>query len=388
MMHIAYSHLPSIIHALQDAARAEKVFIGVNARIQQLTVTDLHFFDDSRKAENFVEFNLLQGKEILLLPLEATRYYLHEAAREKLREGIPEIKIELDVAEIYSIKEVMNLNVSEPEEFLNQNEYNMNQKNLDYLKDNLKYNGFGESLYEALEKNIKEGKPEFVLDFKTEMNGRPFDAKLNFRKSDSSEMYFFNSYDASVLRKDGQQLNQSFFINKGKGVTAKEAFNLLHGRSVYKEMVNKAGISYNAWLQMDLTNKEKPEMKIYHDNYGYNLKENLGRFPIKELDGGQKEQDLIKSLERGNTQSVTMNLDGKETKLFVEANPQFKTINVYDEKLKLLKHEELGIKVEPVQALVNGQSKGVAQKATTVQKKTTDLMPKKRVSKGVKNKLV
>ncbi len=127
----------------------------------------------------------------------------------------------------------------------------MNQQNLNYLKENLKYMGFGESLYPVLEKNIQQRFPEFVLKLHLDMNRKPFDVDLHFRKSDNSDMYFFNSYSASLQRSNGEKVEQTFYLNKGKGVTAKEAYNLLEGRAVYKELTTKAGESYKAWLQLD-----------------------------------------------------------------------------------------------------------------------------------------
>ena len=44
------------------------------------------------------------------------------------------------------------------------------------------------------------------------------------------------------------------------------------------------------------------------------------------VDAEQKEK-MMKSLEKGNMTSVTFNKDGKEDKMFIEANPQFKTLN-------------------------------------------------------------
>ena len=42
----------------------------------------------------------------------------------------------------------------------------MNEQNLKYLKDNIKYMGFGDNLNEALQNNMKEGRPEFQLVYK------------------------------------------------------------------------------------------------------------------------------------------------------------------------------------------------------------------------------
>ena len=220
----------------------------------------------------------------------------------------------------------------------------MNDKNFEYLKDNIKYMGFGEKQHDALEQHLKEGKESFQLKFTAEVNKKPFEAVLNFRKSDNSDMYFFNSYQASLERNNGEKLDQTFYLTKGKGVTAKEAYNLLEGRPVFKELSNKAGEPYKAWIQLDFENKDKHnnhEVKQYHENYGYDLKAALSKYPIVELNGADKEKSLLQSLQKGNIQSVTVEKDGNVQKVFVEANPQYKTVTMYDAHLKRMQKEDL-----------------------------------------------
>ncbi len=74
----------------------------------------------------------------------------------------------------------------------------MNNENFQFLTDNIKYAGFGETLKTELERNMNEGKPEFQLRFATGINKKPVEATLNFRKSESTDMYFFNNYYASL----------------------------------------------------------------------------------------------------------------------------------------------------------------------------------------------
>ena len=102
-----------------------------------------------------------------------------------------------------------------------------------------------------------KGRQEFQLHYKTEINKKPFEASLNFRKSDSSDMYFFNNYHASLEKNNGEKVDRTFFLNKGKGITSKEAFNLLDGRAVHKDLVTKEGQPYKAWTQLDFENKDK-----------------------------------------------------------------------------------------------------------------------------------
>lgn len=267
----------------------------------------------------------------------------------------------------------------------------MNMENLEFLQKNIKYTGFGETLFPELEKNIKEMKSDFQLHYSAQVNNRPFNATLQFRKSDTSEMYFFNRYTASIEKSNGEKLEQTFPINKGKGVTAKEAFNLLQGRAVKKDLTNAKGEDYHAWVQLDFDKKDEKNnqnyvMSKYNENYGYDLRETLGKFPIKEL-GGEKENDLMRSLERGNTQSVTFDNNGTDQKMFVEANPKFKTLNVYDEHFKLQKHESLPqvVKEGVAQGQENNGTKTTtkqSEKNTPVQKKDDKLLTKKRVRQG------
>jgi hypothetical protein len=158
-------------------------------------------------------------------------------------------------------------------------------------------------------------------------------------------MYFLNSYHATLQRKDGEMVDQAFYLSKGKGVTAKEAFNLLDGRSVHKELATKEGQPYKAWIQLDFTNKDKNnnyEVKQFHEKYGFDLKANVEKFPIAELNDPEKEKALMHSLQKGNVQSVTIEKDGSIHKMFIEADPQFKKVNLYDSNMKLVTRESVG----------------------------------------------
>ena len=274
----------------------------------------------------------------------------------------------------------------------------MNNENLQYLTDNIKYMGFGETLKAELERNMGEGKSEFQLHFKAVVNNKPFEATLNFRKSDSSDMYFFNNYHASLEKSNGEKHEQTFYLNKGKGVTAKEAYNLLDGRAVHKELTTKEGQPYKAWIQLDFENKDKNnnfEVKQFHENYGYDLKAAVEKFAVAELADPEKVKALMQSLEKGNVQSVTIEKDGNSHKMFMEADPQYKKVTVYDSNMKMVAKESLeqyksgidkgGKAVKEVMA--NDKKKDLkqepkAEKAKPEKKNGQSLLPKKRESKG------
>ena len=156
------------------------------------------------------------------------------------------------------------------------------------------------------------------MHYKAEINKKLFQVAMNFRKCDSSDMYFFNNYHASLEKGSGQKAEQTFYLNKGKGVTGKEAFNLLDGRSVHKDLVTKEGQPYKAWMKLDFENKDKNnnfEVKQFHKKYGFDLKAAVEKFPITDLKEPDKEKALMQSLQKGNVQSVTIEKDGSSHKI-------------------------------------------------------------------------
>ncbi|KFF16589.1 hypothetical protein [Flavobacterium hydatis] len=214
----------------------------------------------------------------------------------------------------------------------------MNEKNFEYLKDQIKYTGFGETLENELKEKLQKEEPNFTLNHTVKYGEDTVIATLNFKKSDQSDMYFFNSYKVELQKENSKEaLEQTFYINKGNNITMKEAFNLMEGRSVNKDLTNKEGELYNSWLQMDFKQNDAAgnfKLNQYHQNYGYDLEATLAKHSIKELENPKYKEDLMDSLKKGNLQSATFLKDGNEVKQYIEASPQFKTINLYDINLQ------------------------------------------------------
>ncbi|MFH7018585.1 hypothetical protein [Flavobacterium sp. FlaQc-47] len=226
----------------------------------------------------------------------------------------------------------------------------MNQKNLEYLKDQLKYTGFGETFDAELKENMLKGDKDFKIMHTGIMNnGVPnkdtLTVELNFKKSDQSDMYFFNSYHVNLQKEENKHgLEQTFYINNNSSnITLKEAYNLMEGRSVNKDLKTREGEVYNAWLKLNFKQSDDNsnfKLDHYHQNYGYDLEASLEKHSIKELNTPKYKEDLINSLKKGNLQSATFVVAGVESKMYVEANPQFKTVNVYDGNLERINHRE------------------------------------------------
>lgn len=210
----------------------------------------------------------------------------------------------------------------------------MNEKNFEYLRDQVKYTGFGDALEGELRKKMQKEEPNFTLGHNTKYGNDIATATLNFNKSKESDMYFFNSYKVELQKENSKEaLEQTFYINKGSNITLKEAYNLMEGRSVNKDLTNKEGELYNSWLQLNFKETDTSgnfKLNQYHQNYGYDLEATLSKHPIKELENPKYKEDLINSMKKGNLQSATFLKDGNEIKQYIEASPQFKTINIYD----------------------------------------------------------
>ncbi len=233
----------------------------------------------------------------------------------------------------------------EKQQFLNNSKTNfMNEKNYDYLKDQIKFTGFGEGLENELKDKMQKQTPDFQIAHKAKFGSDELNAVLHFKKSDETDMYFFNRYQVSLKPElSSEIMEQTFYINKGNNITLKEAFNLVNGRAVNKDLTNKEGEVYNTWMQMDFKqtdNNGNYKMKHFYQNYGYDLNSVLAKHPITELINEKDKTRLVESLQKGNRQSVTIVQGNSEKKQFIEANPQFKTINMYDGNMQRINNRQ------------------------------------------------
>lgn len=238
----------------------------------------------------------------------------------------------------------------------------MNQQNYEYLKEQVKFTGFGDALENDLKQKLEQQLPEFMLAHQAKFGSDTILATLHFKKSDKSDMYFFNRFEVNFKPEQATEMMElSFYINKGHNITLKEAYNLINGRAVNKDFISKEGEPYNAWLQIDFKQTDERGnfiMRHFHQNYGYDLEQALAKHPIKELESEQDKSRLLDSLKRGNRQSVTFLQNGSEQKHFVEANPRFKSLNVYDSNM-----HRLGNKQVREESLDKSQENTVKQEA-------------------------
>lgn len=305
--------------------------------VNQLTDSDtIQFFRTSMGAEdhclvgiNDTDYFKNMRTDSLINNLKIVMQSGIDTSCDKVLDLTAAVRLEMDRREL--LENNLNTNI-------------MNQKNLEYLKDQLKYTGFGETLQGVLQEKMENGAKEFTIPHEARFESGTLSSELFFKKSDQSDLYFFNSYKA-ILQKEGASHapEQIFYVGKDNTFTMKEAFNLLDGRAVNKDLKNKEGETYNSWIQLNFKNPENDgnfKMDHYHQNYGYDLEASLSKHSIKELETPKYKEDLLNSLKKGNLQSVTFVVGGVESKMYVEANPHFKTVNVYDNNFQRINHRE------------------------------------------------
>jgi len=240
----------------------------------------------------------------------------------------------------------------------------MKTENLESLQKNLKYLGFGELANEALKSELSTGKESFKID----LNIKPVSPDLKedqsvkyslaFTKSKTADHYYLNSYTAQLTGNDiKDQKEQNFALHNGNGITSKEAFNLLAGRAVNKDIINKADENVNVWIKLN-TAEGGPDKNYYNKNYGFDLNKVVDNLNAKFTENFTRES-VIKSLEKGNLQSVFVKNDSLPEQVYIAANPQYKKLDIFDKDLKpvFIKVENLNTNQKPWEGGENAEKK-------------------------------
>ena len=292
------------------------------------------------------------------------------------------------------LKQIVYGEKSEQQLSNNKNLSIMDVKNLNYLKDTLTYHGFGEKLFAEMETKMKAVEKEFTLFISTDMQKDKISATLHFRKSNDSENYFFNKYEAKLEKPGLEPREQTIYLDKGKGMTMKEAYNLLDGRAVHKVLTNQEGEKYKAWMQLDLETRDKNnnfEMNRYHQRYGYDIREALTYYAIREFIKPDDSLNLVKSLERGNLHTVQIDRDGEKIQMQISADPKSRSLNIYEmdgRQLSKTEKEELKLKPEIREQLIEqrNQLKDGKEKSNGQSNENTNAQEKSEEKKEVPGK--
>ena len=221
---------------------------------------------------------------------------------------------------------------------------------LNYLKNQVKYLGMGES--EKLHKDLENAilSPDKDVNVQVEYNnpdklmkGNTISFNLHIGKGEQGGV-FLNSYTANLTMKNGEERTQSFKVQKENNITAKEAINLLEGRAVKIEHdkvdketgeISRTESFIKLKLKDEKTQYGNYKYEWYNKGYGVDVDDIMKKSNLVFADDTQRERTK-KHLEKGNITEVSFVHDKKEIKGFAVLNPQYKQLNLYDNGMNRL----------------------------------------------------
>ncbi len=202
--------------------------------------------------------------------------------------------------------------------------------------------GFGAAATASLRARMDKGDEQIEVPFRKWLEGDEVQGRLQLRRSDPLGHYALNAFEMRLRKARHTEWMQQTFQQSGGVYTLQQAYNLMSGRPVYKQLEGAGGNPYEVWLKLDFDRKLENgnyARKYYHADDGFNLGEVLGRYPIRELGDARQRKALIGALERGDLAAVTMKgAEGPERKLFITPSIPTRSLLVQDEN---------GIRVSP-----------------------------------------
>ena len=142
-------------------------------------------------------------------------------------------------------------------------------------------------------------------------------------------------------------VENSQFVDKGRGFNVEQAANMLQGRAAYRnDLVNRGtGELYSAWNVFEFSEPRDKygnhKIKQYGEGYGFDVQKELNRYDIRELAEPKREAELLAKLRDGHSPVVTVvGQDGNEQKLRIEAMPRYTNFNFYQLNGKIEKREQ------------------------------------------------
>lgn len=133
-----------------------------------------------------------------------------------------------------------------------------------------------------------------------------------------------------------------FRLDGGFGdITVRQAYNLLSGRQMVRFEQARPDRYTGYWFGLkrlanpSVVNKERRCFEEVRYN-GFDIAGGLRELCIKEMGSKRTGIMLIRSLTEGDLAPATMETNGLEIPVYLSANPQEKSINIYDKDLKEL----------------------------------------------------
>jgi hypothetical protein len=194
--------------------------------------------------------------------------------------------------------------------------------------------GFGQQINQ-LRQEIKKNQNEFTIPLSYYVNEKDrMDFSLSFTKNQSGD-YQFDGFKAVLASEQNANGNRqhNFPTDSNTVTTAEQAYNLLAGRAVQFELKGGDQPSQTVWKQFDLNDKDNSgiyRMKEFQATYGYDLRLVISKLPIENDLSNAGVEKIVASLASGNRETISVKSQSGNQQFMIEANPQFKSLNVFN----------------------------------------------------------
>jgi len=200
----------------------------------------------------------------------------------------------------------------------------------------LKDLGFGEDplLREKFENFVEKGGIKIEMNCEIPFPHSILICKLCFEPRGPLQKIILSRYLACLHYSDGSQKDKSHMFDIGTEgpISIIQAFNLLEGRSVFSKRSFGFASVGDAWIRIDFDRKNELGYYKYRQarsDKNYDLESVLSRYPIREMKDHETKMELLNSIRQGNLHPVMFDKATKSERVFIEANPEFMTINIY-----------------------------------------------------------
>lgn len=200
------------------------------------------------------------------------------------------------------------------------------EKNFNSLHEQLQRIGFPDiskklkTLIEKEQENFTVP-PSYYINEKEKINHT-----INFSKN--TEGHFeLEGFKSSLQNNSTPEDNRDYYFKNGQECNFKlhEVYNLLSGRSVQQNQ---------SWFQLDFNDRDATgnyHLKEFRNEYAYDLEKTLKTASLKEISNQYEMEKLKNALKQGDRVPALLIKNGREHQFYIEVNPQFKSLNIYDQ---------------------------------------------------------
>ncbi|MFX1705025.1 hypothetical protein PV783_13770 [Chitinophaga sp. CC14] len=220
-----------------------------------------------------------------------------------------------------------------------------NEINLYDVKERLKYAGFGTQFNAELEKRVAAGEIDIKMSRVETVNG--FTMKYEPEIAIKEDNVYYNGMRATRTELEtGKEISQWF--SSKIGITKREAENLLsdteNPRAAFKGHFNDQNELQHSWVSINfkapLTDSGNHQLSFFSSAYSASIADRLTDFTFLELQDQAISREVVKSLQKGETITLTPREDSDYKKVLAYVNASKGTLTIMDESGTMLKHDQ------------------------------------------------